>query len=236
MSVSSSAKIGFSIGRCAGALLRRTSAVVLAGLLVIGLAQASWAAIIYDVNINTSGLSGVSGMLAFDLINGDGVMNNTVSVTQLATNGTGLDTSDFSISDVLFFNEVQRGLTLGTSLSFSISVTTNFASGTPDGFSFFLLNGAGTASLVTTTDPTGADSLFAIDLNGTSSGLLATYSATNSQGISVTVTPQTSAPIPEPTSLAIWLLVAAGFAVRSRRQPGGKLRDSTTLRAENRWR
>jgi hypothetical protein len=176
-------------------------------------AQAGWAAVIYDVNINTTGLSGVSGNLAFDLIDGDGVNNNTVSITQLATDGVGLDTSDFSISDVLFFNEVQRPLTFGTSVSFSVSATTDFLGGTPDAFSFFLLNSSGTQSLITTTDLTGANSLFGLEIEGTAEGLLTTHIVTDPLGVAGSV-----APVPEPASLATWSLMGAGVGVVSRRR------------------
>lgn len=216
MSTLSASRFAVLFGCRVSALLRPLSAVALAFAMIATFAQASRAAIIYDVNINTTGLSGVFGNLAFDLINGDGANNNSVSITQLTTDGTGLVTTDFSISDVLFFNEVQRSLTFGTFLSFSFSATTNFAGGTPDSFSFFLLNSSGTLSLVTTSDPTGADSLFGLDLDGTAAGLLTTSFATEPQGVSVTVAP--AAPIPEPASLATWSLMAAGIGVFARRR------------------
>lgn len=218
MSAFSASRFALLVGRRAGTLLRRLSAIALAFVIFATFANAGWAAIIYDVNINMAGLSGVSGNLAFDLIDGDGASNNMVSITQLATDGIGLDTSDFSMSDVLFFNEVQRGLTFGTFLSFSFSVTSNFAGGTPDAFSFFLLDSSGTLSLVTTTDPTGADSLFALDIDGTAGGLLTTNIVTDPADVAVTV-----ATVPEPASLAMWSLLAAGIGVFSRRRRASNL-------------
>jgi hypothetical protein len=71
----------------------------------------------------------------------------------------------------------------------------------------FLLNGAATASLFPTTDPTGANALLAFDLIG-SDGLLMLFAAPGGEvHVNVTTPPAT---VPEPATLALSVL---GLAV-----------------------
>jgi hypothetical protein len=121
-----------------------------------------------------------------------------VSILQFTHNGTtglpetqgGLVTGDIilllnpapftQIEDDFFFNELLIPFTsFGTSISFTVVITEN-ASGSgqvPDEFSFFIL-GANRQPLFSSADPLDADSLFAISVNGTTSGLLEPFDPT----------------------------------------------------------
>jgi hypothetical protein len=119
--------------------------------------------VLYDVTLNTSALSGITGALTFDFIDGMlGATSSTGAVTGTVATGLGM-------TDASFFNEPQQVMTLGTSISFELDATTNLpAPGSlPDTFSLFLLDPSGTSSLVSTSDPTGADSLLTFQINDT---------------------------------------------------------------------
>jgi hypothetical protein len=213
-----------SLCRKAAVLIAAAAALWGAGL------PAARAQSIYTATITTTGLSGTSGLLAFDFTGGDSASsNNSVLISAFATDGAlagGSNTSiggasgdlpgDVSLTDSAFLNRSARGITLGTSLSFTLTLSQNFAGGSPDEFSFFLRNPAGTASVVTTGDPTGADALFAIDITGQAEGSLTVYNALT-PGVASTVA---SDVIPEPATgalLAPALLALCGMVSRQRR-------------------
>ena len=180
--------------------------------------KVGWAIGIYDVNVETTGISGLSGFLAFDLIAGDSVTpNNTVTITSLATDGTLADASDFSFQDSAFPGP-ERGITFGTVLSFTLELTENFvAPGVPDAFSFFLLDDT-FFPIFPTNDILGS-SLFAIDIDGTPGGNLTTFSADPPiQDVSWNVTEQQQRPpvIPEPTTLILFATALVAFAITVR--------------------
>jgi len=139
-------------------------AVVLAGA-SLSPAPRIEAASIYSYSLDTTALSGTSGSLVFDLIDGDGAIDNTVTVSALATNGTFSDPSGFILTDLLLLNTVFRDLTLGTFLGFTLEFTENFdpLGAFPDSLAVSLLNAARTTSLVTTTDPFGLNALLAVE-------------------------------------------------------------------------
>jgi hypothetical protein len=132
----------------------------------------------YRYIIDTSAISGQSGNLAFDFINGDAVTNNSVFVTGLSTNGTLSDSSNFSLTDTSFFNEVLRDIVFGSTLSFNFQLTSNYAGGTPDSFAFYLLDDTASFTLFPTSDPLGTDALFAVDIDGSVSGSAGVYAGT----------------------------------------------------------
>lgn len=181
---------------------------LLAALLVSG--QASAAPI--QITVDTTSLAGVSAQLAFDLIDG-GPPANSVMISDFASDGL-LDTAsstddvtgDFStppgivaLSDTSFFSEYLQGITLGTSLTFIFDTSGNPADpgSAPDGFSFFILNASGTASLVSTSDPTGADALFLFNIGETDP--LVVF---NSDAVTVSAVAVVNG-VPEPAPLAL---------------------------------
>jgi hypothetical protein len=99
-------------------------------------------AVSFSIALNTSSLSGTSAQLAFDLIDGDGVNNNTAVISGFTTNGmlgtasssggvTGTLPSPVTINESAFFNELLQKITLGNSIAFTRNPTTNFAGGIP---------------------------------------------------------------------------------------------------------
>jgi hypothetical protein len=119
----------------------------------------------YSYTLDTSAYAGTSGYLAFDLIGGDMIANdNIVHVTNLSTDGSMTDSSDFTMTDSAFFNEVLRDIVLGTTLSFNFALSENFVGGSPDSFAFYILDGATLFPLFPTSDPLFTDAIFAIDL------------------------------------------------------------------------
>lgn len=156
-------------------VLRGKTAGLLAGLLL--LASAGRADSFYTYTLDTTGLTGLDGVLAFDLIDGDGVNNNLVTITGLSSDGSFVDASTVSLADTGFFNEVLRDLTFGSYLSFNLQLTENFApGGFFDQFSFFLLDPLSYLPLYGTSDPTGADALFAVDIDGNAGGIPSVFS------------------------------------------------------------
>jgi hypothetical protein len=160
----------------------------------------------FTISVNTSAIAGASAQLAFDLING-GSASNTVTISDFSTDGTlGAVSPTGEISGTLpgtvtlmdspasFFNEYLTGLTLGTTISFVLDATTNgpAASSSPDALSVFLLDPNTGLPLFPTSDPTLSDSLFTLNIDGTSAGNLGVYTSI------VSATPTSGTPVPEP--------------------------------------
>ncbi len=200
--------------------------LIAVGMLLLGsgLVAAHAADNSFHVTLDTSGLSGTSGQLAFDVIDGDGVLgNNTATVSAFATSGTLVGASNNNTAGATGdlpgtltlldsgFTESNRGITFGNLLSFDLTFTNNFAGAAPDEFSFFLLDSAGTSSLVSTSDPLGADSLFIVDATGLT-GNGSTVFTSNSAGVSWSVDPIGPTPVSAvPEGGALPMLLAGGI-------------------------
>ena len=120
----------------------------------LGGIQVSLASAIFDVTMDTSSLSGASALIAFDFIDGDMLVNNTVTISGFTSDGvynpatattfgdvTGaLDTSAV-LGDSQAFNELAQPITLGSALSFTLNLSNQFSGlGLPDRFTLFLLD------------------------------------------------------------------------------------------------
>jgi hypothetical protein len=136
---------------------------------VLGLAFAAWsvpicrADAIYTIGLDTSPLIGEAAgpfSLAFEFIDGSGTgdANNTVVLSsfQFGVGGsasgsptvfggaTGNTSSGITLIDSSFFNALVQPFNPGSSLGFSLDTTTNLdAGGTPDEFSFSILDSSG---------------------------------------------------------------------------------------------
>ena len=132
-------------------------------------------AVPFNVFIDTSPLSGTDGNLAFDLIDSNSAAN-VLTIMDFSTDGalgaafefggpiSGALPGTVEIQDGDFFNELLHEITFGTTISFSFELTDSFTpGGLPDSFSFFLLDADPffPLPLFPTSDPTGADALFA---------------------------------------------------------------------------
>jgi hypothetical protein len=133
-------------------------------LLLLGIAIVGYGdPITLDVSLNTSPLiSHLAGpfSLEFQLDDGSGIGdgNNTAILSNFIFGGggatgsatpiggaTGSLSSTVSLTDTNFFNQFIQGFTPGSSLQFQLSLTTNVdGGGTPDQFSFAILDSSGT--------------------------------------------------------------------------------------------
>jgi len=209
----------------------------IAACLVIAVQSTARADSIYDVSINTASLAGTGSTLTFDFISGGGTQSNSATISDFSTNGTlvsgGLNSGSVSgalpgtaaLTNANFFNELQQGITLGSTISFQVDLTANAPStgSLPDTFSLFLLDSKASTSLITTTDPTGSDSLLTAQVDGTSTGILDIFSGSSPAG-GVTVTAgggSTAAPeIDASTALSALTLLLGGLVVLQGRRIG----------------
>lgn len=179
-----------------------------------GIAASVARAVTLDIALDTTPIAGVAGFLAFDVVDGDGVANNSATISGFATDGmlsgpvnpdgdvTGtLIPSPAVIGDGTFLAELRQAITFGNAISFRLDATTfgTFAP-FPDEFSFFLLGEGGVP--FPTTDPLGADALIVVDISATSPALT-TFASLFASVISPTPTPTntaTATSTPPPTA------------------------------------
>jgi len=198
---------------------RRLAMVVVIALWLVGpIVGTPGVADAAPVLLDISPLSGKAAQLTFDLIDGDGGMNTSAMIAAVATDGVlgaassvggvsgGPLPAAVTLSDTDFLNTFMQGITLGTFFGFDVSLTVNPApqAGPPDSFAFFLLNGAGTASLVTT-DLLG-DAIALADLGGDNAGVLT---------LAGSITPKA---IPAPMTLGL-LVLGLSMALWQRSRP-----------------
>jgi hypothetical protein len=191
----------------------------------------------FDVSLNTSALSGTTQTLAFSLYDSDG-SNNTVSLTGFNFAGgspvsgtedctlggflsgagcSGNLTSGVTLTDSVPEVFFDQEFTVGSSLSFEMTTTNDYAGAIPDGSDMYLCNTTFTSCY--SDDVSSA--MLILGLTGApltpSSFTLFTASAQDLPA--PVVTAASSATVPEPTS-ALWLalgVLAAGAVSRRKR-------------------
>jgi hypothetical protein len=111
-------------------------------------------ATLLEVSIDTTAYDGTDGVLAFDFLDGDGLVNNSVTVSNFYTNGTlGGATPTGSVSgslvppdslildDTDFYNSFSQDIRFGTAVHFTLGLSEQGSgSATPDSFALFLLS------------------------------------------------------------------------------------------------
>jgi hypothetical protein len=167
---------------------------------------------LFNVSVSTTSLmSNSSGpfQIDFQLIDGSGTgdANNTATVTGFNFGGgallgaptniggvTGDLSSTVTLVDSGFFNNFQQSFTAGSTFSFMVDLTTNLdAGGTPDAFTFALLDNLG--NNISTADPGG--SLLTVNLNSATPTVTTFAGTGNYATVSATVT------TPEPGTLTL---------------------------------
>lgn len=212
--------------------LARTSLLVTALALGLGTGAAG-ADEIVSVSLDTSSLAGSAGSeLVFELTDGSGLgdANNTVTISNLTLGGgtpgaidlintfggvTGdLGSGNVTLTDSSFLNVFAQFLTPGSNVSFRMDLTTNVDAGPiPDGFFAYIYDPSGNP-IDTTSDPSGFDSLLAVNFDS-STPEISDYDP------ALVHVAGAATGVPEPNSL---LLAASAFAIvaglrRRRRSP-----------------
>jgi hypothetical protein len=202
-------------------IMKNTIRILCAALMSLLAAPFLHADLLYNVSIDTTPIAGTDGFFAFDLLGGIPFQNNLATITSFTTDSTlGAASTSGDVTGSLvpgpltltadqFFNEWLQAVTFGHLTTFVLDVSTNFAAQTtPDSFAFFLLDS--TENPLTTSDPTGANSVFAIDLVGANTSPQV-YTSTGGPApeFTATVTPQASG-VPEPDQAPLLALCLAG--------------------------
>jgi hypothetical protein len=168
---------------------------------------------VMSTTINTSSLPVTPGSeVVFELNDGSGLgdANNKATLSSFSLGGglagavdavnsmggySGNLVSGVALTDSSFTNLFAQFFSAGSTLSFTLDLTTNVdAGGTPDQFSMFIYDPRGNP-MATTTDPTGFNSLLTINVDSSSP------TANNYAPNLVTVTRVT--PVPEPGTLLL---------------------------------
>jgi hypothetical protein len=171
----------------------------------------------FDVNLNTASFSSSSSYaIGFDLIDGDGLLNTTITLSGFSFSGgapigspslsggaIGSLATTLVLSDTSFLNELYQGFSPGTSLSFHAVIdTTASPDSVPDSFAFYLYRDG---NVVTTSDPNGVNSVLSADL--TTSTTLNNINTSSSTDPSVAFdAPSVTAAVPEPSTFLIAMM------------------------------
>lgn len=178
----------------------------------------------FSVTLNTSGTNLIGAQaLVFELTDGDGVANNSVTLSGFSLGGgstagaadylgstgvTGDLSGTISMDDSGGLALFSQDVNLGSSLSFVLDTTNNFAGTTPDGF-IMALCAVDFSSCYS--DDTVDGSLLILPLNGTSL-TPGSFTLTGASGQDLPAPMITSgsgmSPVPEPSGL---ILMSAGL-------------------------
>lgn len=205
------------------------SRIILALTLLTAIAIATPARATSIVTLDTTPLQAIGGTwyLDFQLADGDGSANNSVTLANLTLGGGAQQPPDalagggsgafpsYSLTDSDFFNQVLIAFTAGTHVQFELSYTNNFAGGfSADTFTWAVLD-ANFSPIVT--DPNSLGAGLVILLDGTTNITLVPADA----DLYASITPEIralqepNAAVPEPMT---GLLVLTGLAGVFRRR------------------
>jgi len=207
-------------------------------LLCLFAAAAARANSVYYVTVDTTALGGTTGDVVFDFLSGGGPADNALPIEGFTTDGTlGTPTTTGTVIEpfgplpntvILVtdpntspFNEYLTGFTFGTTMSFLLNATENAPGpgSAPDEFSMYFLAADGMTSLITTSDPTGADTLLTLDLDGSPNGIPTVYTVSDPFGISATMTLNGGpSAVPEPSEA--WCVFAGILLIGISRAAG----------------
>ena len=195
--------------------MRRTFSRFGLAVLVLGLAAQVEAAK-FEVTVDTDMWNGTAAVLAFDLIDGNGVNDSSVAISALTggtlgaytvTGGAAGTPPDITIADTPFFNEYLQEIKLGTKLSFAFEAIGFADPSFPDGFSFFILDLNAASPLFPTDAPGGSGALLLYSFGADPSSNLEVFRFVPQIGDPSDIV--TATPVPEPGVLTLAL---AGLA------------------------
>lgn len=198
------------------------------------------ASILYDITMNTTPLIGHSAgpfSVEFQLNDGSGTgdSNNTAILNDFLFNGGGPAgsptlnggangnlTSGVTLTDHSFFNQFIQSFTPGSALSFRLSLSTNIDSGgTPDQFSFAILDKTGTE--LPTLAPGFFDVFVQIDIDS-ANPVVRTFGADTSRvpaggGSAINIAAPVATPVvPEPSTILLFPASLVALLVWKRSQ------------------
>jgi hypothetical protein len=169
----------------------------------------------FHVDINTASLASLPNsangpfFLDFQLNSGNTLSNNTATITHFTFGGGGapFGSANFfggasgnlantvTLSDTLAFNEFYQGFSVGSLLSFDVTLSHNADAGpTPDIFSIALLDG----SLFNLPTTGFADQFLSVDLSGAFTSIESFAGTGSYAGVTVSFVP-----VPEPSTYGI---------------------------------
>ena len=175
----------------------------------------------FDVSLNTSALSGTQ-TLAFGFTDGDGAVDNNITLSGFSFGGgTALGTPTYvgagvsgdlaagvALNDSDFSSLFTQQFTAGSTLSFLMTTTNNFAGGTPDAFAMYVCD-----ALVSTcySDDQGTGAMLTLNLLGSAlSPSSFTLNGASDQNLPAPLVTTPSTNVPEPASV---LLLGFGLAL-----------------------
>jgi len=196
----------------------------------------------FDVSLNTSALSGTTQIIAFGLTNNDGSTDNTITLNGFdfaggsAVSGSEDCTLGGALSGVGCSGNLATGITLtdtadevffteqfnvGSSLSFALTTTNNFAGGIPDGFAIYVCDATLSACY---SDDLSTSAMLVLGLTGANlSPSSFTLNGASAQGLPApVVTVPLGGSTPEPSTLlllTIGVLTLASIHYRRRNTP-----------------
>jgi hypothetical protein len=210
----------------------RTAAAIM--LLALAFSRPARADAIFNVTLDTAALtaSGDPFAMFFQLTDGNGVNDNTVTLRDFTLGGgalvpgtTLLDggasgdlAAGVTLTDSSFFTLFMQGFTPGAELSFLVTLTTSVPAGgfAPDAFGFSLLDAFGVP--VPTLDPLLADTLLTITIDGVAPTV--TASGADPERTALVVGAPEATPVPEPATIWLIGMGASALAWRRRRVAG----------------
>jgi hypothetical protein len=154
---------------------------------------------VYHFEMDSTGIRGITGVLSFDLINGGIPGDNTVTISNIKSDGKFIDASKLTggvkgsfLGEVSFIdsdpvlNSISQKMIFGTSLSFDVIASNNdviapnnFEGHFPDNFYLAILNSTEKEYLVDSENPDFGDdtidTLFEITLTGSLDNTMRLY-------------------------------------------------------------
>lgn len=192
----------------------------------------------YVVELTGLAQLGQQVLMTFNLLDGDGTSNvvslgpfhsdGTFALLGLSGGASGTPATGLRLADDSLFSEALPTLDGADRLRFQFDFTAAATApgGFPDAFSMFLLDPVTLWPALETTDPTGSEARFRLDIDGTARDGLARFQAAQGTGPQWSVSFVDGGTIPGPAS---WILLLTALTVLARRWAIRSLRVALAL-------